>query len=62
MATGNRKQQQILRESLKAGIVLGREEITARKASGQTGAQSLFFRFTPYALDVLERTASSEKP
>lgn len=62
MATGNRKHQQVLRESLKAGIVLGREEITARKASGQTGAQSLFFRFTPYALDMLERTTSSEKP
>ena len=52
--TGNREHRRILRESLKAAIAGARAEIADGKWSGWSGAHSLCFRFTPYALIALD--------
>jgi hypothetical protein len=52
--TGNRAHRRILRESLKTGIAAARSEIAEGKWYGWSGAHSLCFRFTPYALAALD--------
>ena len=58
--TGNREHRRILRNSLKTGIAAARREIADGKWQGWSGAHSLCFRFTPYALAALEDEESTE--
>jgi hypothetical protein len=57
--TSNREHRRILRESLKTGIAAARAEIAEGKWDGWSGAHSLCFRFTPYALDALDNDYAS---
>ena len=52
--TGNREHRRILRESLTSTIAAARKEIAEGKWDGWSGAHSLCFRFTTYALAALE--------
>ena len=51
--TGNREHSRVLRDSLKAAIAASRREIARGEWQGWSGAHSLCFRFTAYALSGL---------